>query len=312
MAAETVDSGGGHPYSLNIDFHGRRRAFQAYGGADLNGEKAMTHRWLVGTAAAALTVAGAFVAQAADLPTRKEAPAPVFVPPPFTWTGFYIGVNAGGIWGSGGNSTTFYTAGFPFLALDNPGSLGGGQSGFLGGGQAGYNWQTGALVFGIETDFDGTSLSKSRDFISSPFIGPAGISDSLVWHGKASLDWLGTTRGRIGFVATPDNRLMFYGTGGIAYGGGTANLNFYDQTSGLYWTGNHSNSRVGWTLGAGVEYAVTNNITIKGEYLYYNLGNSNSVLSPNAIAALDFPGVYATHRVNFDGSIFRAGLNYKF
>ena len=57
----------------------------------------MKHRWLMGAAAAVLTVAGAVSAQAADLPTRKEAPVPVFVPPPFTWTGFYVGVNAGGI-----------------------------------------------------------------------------------------------------------------------------------------------------------------------------------------------------------------------
>ncbi len=75
----------------------------------------MKNRWLMGAAAAALTVAGAISAQAADLPTRKEAPAPIFVPPPFTWTGFYVGVNAGGIWGTGGNaSTTVFANGFPF------------------------------------------------------------------------------------------------------------------------------------------------------------------------------------------------------
>ena len=122
----------------------------------------MTHRWLVGTAAAALTVGAAFAAQAADLPTRKEAPAPVFVPPPFTWTGFYIGLNAGGIWGSGSVSSTLYANGFPFLATEWPGgNFGGSQTGFLGGAQAGYNWQSGAFVFGVETDFDWTD-SKSK------------------------------------------------------------------------------------------------------------------------------------------------------
>ena len=81
----------------------------------------MKNRWLMGAAAAALTVAGAFAAQAADLPTRKEAPAPVFVPPPFTWTGFYVGVNAGGVWGSNGNrSSTIFANGFPFLSVDWP------------------------------------------------------------------------------------------------------------------------------------------------------------------------------------------------
>src|SRR5579871_1884153 len=117
----------------------------------------MTNRWLTGAAAAALIVAGAVAAQAADLPTRKMAPAPVYIPPPFTWTGFYIGANAGGIWSTGKVDSTFYAGGFPFLATSSTGGIGNGASGFIGGGQAGYNWQSGAMVFGVETDFDGTS-----------------------------------------------------------------------------------------------------------------------------------------------------------
>ena len=134
----------------------------------------MKNRWLMGAAAAALTVAGAVSAQAADLPTRKEAPAPIFVPPPFTWTGFYIGGNAGGIWGTGGNaSTTVYANGFPWLYNVWPGGGGGnGNTGFIGGGQAGYNWQTGAFVLGVETDFDGTSLKRDKSFIGPRFIDP--------------------------------------------------------------------------------------------------------------------------------------------
>jgi outer membrane immunogenic protein len=279
----------------------------------------------MGSAAAALTVAGAFAAQAADLPTRKEAPAPVFIPPPFTWTGFYVGVNAGGIWSNGGNAnTTLFAQGFPFLTTDWPnGSIGSSNSGFIGGGQAGYNWQTGSFVLGVETDFDGTTASKSFNSVGNPF-GPGTIittsggsivnlsGDSLNVNASARLSWLGTTRARVGFVATPDNRLMIYGTGGVAYGGGSGHLSIFDNTSGLFWQGQPSSSRVGWTIGGGVEYAITNNITIKGEYLYYNLGSSNFNVGGNSTVLADFPGTFVNAKYTYDGSIIRAGVNYKF
>jgi outer membrane immunogenic protein len=280
----------------------------------------MMNRWLKGVAIAALTAVGTIAAQAADLPTRKEAPAPVFVPPPFTWTGFYIGVNAGGIWPSGSRSATIFdpaaAANGGFLSASFPGGLGSQSAGFIGGGQAGYNWQTGAFVLGIETDFDGTTLSKSFNNVGVPFAG-AGVpailaGDFLSVNGKASLSWLGTTRARVGFVATPDNRLMIYATGGIAYGGGSSNFSVFDAATGSFWTGNPSSTRVGWTLGGGVEYAVTNNVTIKGEYLYADLGSSTFNTVGNAFAAANFPGVYATAKLNYNASIFRAGVNYKF
>ena len=87
----------------------------------------------------------------------------------------------------------------------------------------------------------------------------------------SSLDWLGTARARAGFVATPDNRLMIYGTGGFAYGGGSrTSTSMTPQRWGLFSNGG-STTRTGWTIGGGVEYAITNNITIKGEYLYVTL-----------------------------------------
>jgi outer membrane immunogenic protein len=280
----------------------------------------MMNRWLKGVAIAALTAVGAVAAQAADLPTRKEAPAPIFVPPPFTWTGFYIGVNAGGIWPSGSRNATLFD---PNAATDGafinagfPGGLGSQSAGFIGGGQAGYNWQTGAFVLGVETDFDGSTLSKSFNNIGSPFVGPFATGplagDFLTINGKNSLTWLGTTRARLGFVATPDNRLMIYATGGVAYGGGNSQFSVFDNTTGSFFSGNPSSSRVGWTIGGGVEYAVTNNITIKGEYLYADLGSSNFTTTPNGFAAANFPGVVASGKINWNASIFRAGVNYKF
>jgi outer membrane immunogenic protein len=269
----------------------------------------------------ALTAVGTVVAQAADLPTRKEAP-PVFVPPPFTWTGFYVGLNAGAIIRSGSNNNfsifdpnagidgNFIVNAFPF------GDNGGGKTGFIGGGQAGYNWQTGAFVLGVETDFDGTTLSRSFNNVGVPFAG-AGVpailaGDFLSVNGKASLSWLGTTRGRVGFVVTPDNRLMIYATGGVAYGGGSSNFSVFDSTTGSFFTGNPSSTRVGWTIGGGVEYAITNNITIRGEYLYADLGSTTFNTVGNAAAATFFPGVFASGKISYNASIARAAINYKF
>ena len=144
----------------------------------------------------------------------------------------------------------------------------------------------------------GATNSKSFNNVGTPFLGagvPALLSgDFLSVNGKAALSWLGTTRARVGFVATPDNRLMIYATGGVAYGGGTSNFSVFDSTTGSFFTGSPSSTRVGWVIGGGVEYAVTNNITIKGEYLYADLGSSNFTTVGNAAAALNFPGVFAS------------------
>jgi outer membrane immunogenic protein len=167
-------------------------------------------------------------------------------------------------------------------------------------------------VLGLETDLDWTSMNRSSSFVGSTFLWN-GQNDWLTENGSRKLEWLGTTRARVGFVATPDNRLMFYGTGGFAYGGGSRHFDVFDSLNGWDWNGNGgSQTRTGWTLGAGVEYAITNNITIKGEYLYYNLGSSRSVIAPNLFANTAWPASYATAKVNFDGSIVRAGVNYKF
>jgi outer membrane immunogenic protein len=314
-----IDSLGTEFYSPTIVIGGGATRV-AYGVTSRHGDKKMMNRWLKGVAVVALMAVGTVAAQAADLPTRKEAPAPVFVPPPFTWTGFYVGVNAGGLWPSGSRSATIFD---PHAATDGgflnaafPGGLGSQSVGFLGGGQAGYNWQTGAFVLGVETDFDGATNSKSFNNVGTPFLGagvPALLSgDFLSVNGKASLSWLGTTRARVGFVATPDNRLMIYATGGVAYGGGSSNFSVFDSTTGSFFTGSPSSTRVGWVIGGGVEYAITNNITIKGEYLYADLGSSNFTTVGNAAAAVNFPGVFASAKFDYNASIFRAGVNYKF
>jgi len=283
----------------------------------------MNNRWLMGAAAAALTVAGPLAAQAADLPTRKEAPAPVFVPPPFTWTGFYIGANAGGVWSNGGNaSTTVFANGLPIGTISGvpatladvfPGSnFGSSQSGFIGGGQAGYNYQWGSWVFGVETDFDGTTLSRSRSVIGPTFVEPFfGLNDFFTANGSVKLDWLGSTRGRVGYAW---DRLLIYGTGGVAYGGASSHLDVFDAVDGFgFSSSGGSSTRTGWTAGGGVEYAFTNNWIIGAEYLYYDLGSRHLNIVPN-VAASDFFGaaVFSQTKIDFTGSSIRARLSYKF
>lgn len=274
----------------------------------------MTKRWMMGAAAAALTVAGAVAAQAADLPTKKgPPPAPVYVPPPFTWTGFYVGANIGGAWNTGNTKlNAYFPASGIYYANYFGNSLGSGASGVIGGAQAGYNYQSGAAVFGLETDFDWTGLSKTKTLLGTPFTTPFAATDAFTTSGKAQLDWLGTTRLRVGFVATPDNRLMVYGTGGLAYGGVKGTYSIYDYSNVLSWGGSKTTDRFGWTIGAGAEYAVTNNITIKGEYLYYSLGSANTTISPLSYSVFMPASSWISAKTTYEGSIFRAGVNYKF
>jgi len=228
-------------------------------------------------ATAALAVM-ATAASAADLPQRQVAPAPyVPVVPAFTWTGFYLGLNAGYAFSNSDKINFSDTT--PFA-----GSIKASRDGFIGGAQAGYNWQFGSMVVGAETDIQYTDLKK-RGYLGAD-------------TARVDTSYLGTVRARLGFV--PMDRALLYVTGGLAYG--DTKLEAYN--AGLGVGASKRDTNVGWTLGAGVEYAITNNITTKLEYLYYDLGDTKLAFSN---------GVDSTsYKANNNGSIIRAGLNYKF
>lgn len=259
----------------------------------------MKHAYLTALALAL----GTTVASAADLPARTEPLAPVTPSLPiFTWTGFYVGANAGYAFGSDsrqrfiGNPVlvnTLVPAGVVPSGLDTDGD------GFTGGVQAGFNYQIGQFVVGVEGDINYIDVDRSRTF-SSPALG------GTVTEFKSELDYLATLRARLGFAV---DRLLVYGTGGFAFGevGYSGSI----TAPGLLWSGSSSDTRVGYALGGGLEYAFTNNITAKVEYLYYDLGRQNYTLAAQTAAAAN-TGAFGSVRGETKGSIVRAGLNFKF
>jgi outer membrane immunogenic protein len=281
-------------------------------------------------------------ALAADLPSRKAPPLLPPPPPPAPlWTGFYVGLNAGGTWANSNLQTlgvgpVAYTPGFPngnllqlnahLAAFSSAASVSGVNSGakggFIGGGQIGYNWQFyGSFVAGVEADIQGLAGSGGAGSVAtSASVGNG--SNFIGFHSfRGSIDYIGTVRGRLGWLFTPT--LLLYGTGGLAYGGVTLNttsLVYNDNLSNLgvlpasLGGVNFSNTQVGWTAGGGVEWMFMPNWSAKVEYLYYDLGSvtqnyalasSNTVLPQSALF-----GGQARARVN--GNIVRAGLNYHF
>jgi outer membrane immunogenic protein len=136
----------------------------------------------------------AAVATATDLPpTHKSPPGPDLARPAFAWTGFYIGLNAGGAFSDNGGAKTTGAPGF--LALGptlTPGSLGDDSSGFLGGAQIGYIHQVGALVWGVEADLDYADLKKTGSFTSAATL----LGSTLTTSATTRLDYLGTARAR--------------------------------------------------------------------------------------------------------------------
>ena len=186
-------------------------------------------------------------------------------------------------------------------------ALPGGRSdvnGFIGGGQIGYNWQRSQWLFGLETDFQG-----SGERGSSTACGVAGCpAGSTITTADYRLDWFGTARGRIGYL--PSQRVVLYGTGGLAYGALRTNL-----TSGVVGIGTGTSStddtRVGWTVGVGAEAALDQHWSVKLEYLYVDLGRFNnvgsSVTSTTTVAGVPTVG-FSTARPLRWQALLRPGL----
>lgn len=209
---------------------------------------------------------------AADLP-RPAYKAPVYVAPPFTWSGFYLGVNGGYAWGH----SDWNNAAMGTVSMNVKGGM--------VGGTLGYNLQTGNFVFGLEGDVDATWIdgSSGGGAAGTPCSGP---------NCETKNSWLGTARGRIGYAW---DRFLPYITGGAAFGNikaTAANGGSVDKT------------QLGWTLGAGVEWAFSGPWSAKLEYLYADLGN----ITCDAATC----GGGADTTVSYKTNMVRLGVNYRF
>lgn len=263
------------------------------------------------------------VASAADLPSRRMAPAPYVAVPVFTWTGFYVGGNAGYAFSDKSSITTFGNNG-PVLpgGASTIGNVASGArppltrletEGFSGGGQIGYNYQIGSIVAGLEADASYTDLRQSRSVVGSTGAVSTFTTDT---------GYIGTVRGRLGYAF---DRILVYGTGGFAYGDVQNRANFFATpaaggTGVLQFSGGRSKMETGYTVGGGVEYALptsfslfnSNAVTLKAEALYYDLGKSSIIVGDTGLAPAATRGQSYTSRFDNNGVLVRAGLNFKF
>ena len=277
------------------------------------------------------SVLGGFLATSGAATSAEWASNPAsYKPTPtklYSWEGLYLGANAGYAWGSNsdldpaghGVQTGVFSDGPAQLAAQLAGlaPLGINTKGSLGGGQIGYNWQVGALVWGIETDFDGTHISGSTARNSdNPVIGFPPFSVQTLLSGSQTLDTFGTFRGRIGW--TPIDLNLFYATGGLAYGHASSSVGISQiEVLGDTFTsssGTAAKMLPGWTIGGGWEWAFAANWSIKTEYLYYDLQTLHYTANPNfgiAFMGPQFTMTTFNPSTEFKGSIFRAGLNWR-
>jgi len=204
-------------------------------------------------------------AVAADLPASMPTKAPPMMYQPYNWSGWYLGINGGYGWG---NSN--WVSPPPLVSTGNFDVDGG-----MVGGTLGVNWQSGAWVFGLEGDIDWSDIK--------------GSAACGALNCETSNNWFGTFRGRVGYAF---DRFLPYFTGGLAVG---------NVEAGGLGLGTESDTRAGWTVGAGVEWAVNGPWTAKVEYLYADLGKTGCNIACGGPTD-----------VKFDANIVRAGINYRF
>lgn len=269
--------------------------------------------------ASALLVGGMGSAMAADMPLKAPPP----IAPVWTWTGFYIGGNIGGIWNDTRNDIyptgcflTSATCGFgttPGVNAIRSDSTRFDQGRFTGGGQAGYNWQAGRFVGGIEADINWTGIKDSTGIVVKPMTAP--LAGSMLHAELMQQDWLATVRGRAGFTVTPS--FLLYATGGLAIAHiEHGSLTGFTATADTY-AGVYDETRVGWTVGGGGEWMIAPKWSIKAEYLYVDLGKVSYTqactapgicTSPPQVA----PGATYGTDARFHEHVARVGLNYHF
>src|SRR6185437_11085968 len=205
----------------------------------------------------------------------------------YNWSGLFVGADVG--YGFGNNNTTFVPSTDPASQAFNVGSAIGGfgwpskfkysQNGVVGGINGRYNWQFGSVVFGAELDLDGSSISGSKS-VSSPG-GAGGCGGACVASTssvKQNMDFMTALRARLG--VTPMDRLLLFVDAGPAVGHVNYKSNASFPTTIDFYAGSRSHWNFGGTLGAGAEYAIMDNITVRGEYQYVNLGSQKLTLTP--------------------------------
>jgi outer membrane immunogenic protein len=269
---------------------------------------------------------------------EKKPPVPPPPPEPvWSWTGFYVGANVGGTWSANPvnvSTTTLNSCPLPFCAggpataqaaaQGSSGLFSFGNGNIIGGGQFGYDWQLARnWVAGFETDFQGVGARNAGSSnVNAPTVGFPGVSVTTNLSVMKELDYLGTVRGRLGWLANPG--LLVYGTGGLAYGGGKSATNAASTLIG-YGPGvlltpsagsSLSQMLIGWTAGGGFEWKATSQWSVKLEYLFYDLGSvttNSQMVDP--LTGFPVPNYFVNNvqtTTRFDGNIVRVGLNYQF
>lgn len=250
------------------------------------------------------------------------------------WTRFYGGLNVGYGFGTNESVTNSGVSGPALtgligLGVTSANNSGGNvsQSGVVAGGQVGYNRQiTPVFVVGVEADIQGSGINGSGNTLG---IGQRSSGTTLIGYAVSNrvnvgISSLGTVRGRVGYLLAPS--VLIYGTGGLAYGEKSLTTSpqeaFFQNTSagnfmapyGASWTqASATNFVSGWTAGGGAEWMVSQNWSVKGEALYYDLGGLS--VNNQSIRADGIPAYAASAmntKVSYQGVIARAGVNYHF
>jgi outer membrane immunogenic protein len=238
-------------------------------------------KWMARTAAwgAALLIStSAFAADLGGRPYRGSIKDEPVYAPAFSWTGLYVGANVGYGWGEGFND----------------------PEGWFGGGQVGYNVQTGSLVFGLEIDYQGAGIDASG--------GNSSPAAAFIGSASSEISSFGTVRGRIGMAF---DRVLVYATGGFAFAEVDTSLAAIQTGTGNRLGFSESDTRTGYVLGAGVEWAFAPKWSFKLEYQYLNFDKDSVTVQSFTAGGLPTGQFFEVDR-DLDLHTIRAGVNYRF